>query len=300
MVSHGFDANIWWIDVRFLSPYVGPPVLAAAGFFMLAYAVCPAMAERRRFTTLISVGIVAVIACANAMVFYVLLTKGRIDAGVPVPLSMVVLLMLVSILWAVRRTATPARCRRFTVALTVMSCLIAGPILQMYFFGKTEYRRQADAIVVFGARAYADGRPSDALADRVRTACGLYHEGVADYLVFSGGPGDGLIHETESMRRFAIQHGVPGEAIVVDEQGLNTQATVHHTARIFEHLNIRRVIVVSHFYHLPRIKMTYQRSGIDVYTMPASESYTLTQLPWNIAREVAAIWVYYVRPLADV
>src|SRR6185503_7842801 len=101
--------------------------------------------------------------------------------------------------------------------------------------GKTEYRRHADAIIVFGARAYADGRPSDALADRVRTACQLYHEGWAKKLILSGGPGDGAIHETESMRRLAIQLGIPADAVLLDPQGLNTRATLANSKAILAH-----------------------------------------------------------------
>ena len=34
-----------------------------------------------------------------------------------------------------------------------------------------------------------------------------------------------------------------------------------------------------------------------VFTVPAKESYLLRQMPYNMAREVAALWVYYLRPL---
>ena len=57
------------------------------------------------------------------------------------------------------------------------------------------------------------------------------------------------------------------------------------------------MLVVSHFYHFPRIKLAYQRDGWEVYTVPARESYLLRQTPYNMAREVAALWVYYCRPL---
>ncbi|HWQ90126.1 MAG TPA: YdcF family protein, partial [Clostridia bacterium] len=152
--------------------------------------------------------------------------------------------------------------------------------------------------VVLGARAYADGRPSDALADRVRTACELYRQGLARTLLFSGGPGDGAVHETEAMKRMAVGLGVKPEDILVDEQGLNTRATVRNTNALLDRLHADRVLVVSHFYHLPRIKLTYQRTQREVYTVPARESYVLRQLPWNMAREIAALWVYYLRPAA--
>jgi hypothetical protein len=52
-------------------------------------------------------------------------------------------------------------------------------------------------------------------------------------------------------------------------------------------------------YHLPRIKLAYQRDGWEVFTVPAKESYLLRQMPYNMAREVAALWVYYLRPLVN-
>jgi uncharacterized SAM-binding protein YcdF (DUF218 family) len=129
----------------------------------------------------------------------------------------------------------------------------------------------------------------------VRTACELYRQGLTRKLIFSGGPGDGAIHETESMRRMAIGLGVRPEDILTDREGLSTQATVRNTKRLLRETGSSRVLVVSHFYHLPRIKLAFQRAGIEVYTVPARESYVLRQLPFNMAREVAALWVYYVK-----
>jgi vancomycin permeability regulator SanA len=170
----------------------------------------------------------------------------------------------------------------------------------MFCFGKTDYRRPADVTVVLGARVYADGRPSDALADRVRTACKLYNDGLTHKLLFSGGPGDGTVHETESMKRMAMRLGVKPDDILIDKGGINTEATVRNTKAIFGKSHPARILVVSHFYHLPRIKLAYQREGVEVYTVPAKESYVLRQMPFNMAREVAALWVYYLRPLQQV
>jgi hypothetical protein len=37
----------------------------------------------------------------------------------------------------------------------------------------------------------------------------------------------------------------------------------------FLHGRPATILAVSHFYHLPRIKMTFQRSGAGVFTVPA-------------------------------
>jgi vancomycin permeability regulator SanA len=232
--------------------------------------------------------------------FYCLLASHSVWAGIPIPLSLFISVTLRLILAACLRRHRLTECSwNLIPTLSVcLACAVIFPIAQMLCFGKTDYRRPADAVVVLGARVYADGRPSDALADRVRTACQLYREGLARKLILSGGPGDGAVHETESMRRMALQLGVKADDIWLDEAGLNTQSTVRNTEAVFSRWQASRILVVSHFYHLPRIKLAYQRDGWDVYTVPAKESYVLRQMPYNMAREVAALWVYYLRPLA--
>jgi uncharacterized SAM-binding protein YcdF (DUF218 family) len=119
----------------------------------------------------------------------------------------------------------------------------------------------------------------------VRTAVELYQEGLAPRLLFSGGPG-----EPESMRKWALAHGVPDSAIVNDSAGLNTEATVRNTLQRMR----GRILAVSNFYHLPRIKLTFQRYGCDVYTVPSRTTMSAL-MPYQLAREDAAFWTYYAR-----
>ena len=96
------------------------------------------------------------------------------------------------------------------------------------------------------------------------------------------------------MRAIAIAEGVPPEKIVVDRQGLSTRATVGNTASALGCTRCR-VLAVSHDYHLPRIKLSYQQAGIDAYTVPADETRPLLALPWYMARETLALWAYAFR-----
>ncbi|MHC4735303.1 MAG: YdcF family protein [Planctomycetota bacterium] len=299
----GFDANHWWIDFRPAETVAVQVFLCLVSIFLLAYSLRPKLSAWRRKITSTLTAILLVITIWNMLHFHILLYKGTIKAGFPVAFSLIVstALAIVLIALALRPKSfyyNKALSSKIVFTITLLICLVGFPLGQMFCFGKTDYRRQADTIVVFGARVYADGRPSDALADRVRTGCSLYLDGLADRMIFSGGPGDGDIHETESMRTMAVRLGVPKEAILLDTEGLNTQATVENTSEIFDRLGVKRVLAVSHFYHMPRIKMSYQRRKWEVYTVPAKETYLLTQMPKYILREVAAIWLYYLRPIA--
>jgi vancomycin permeability regulator SanA len=238
----------------------------------------------------------------NTAEFYTLLARRELKVSLPFPLSLFVFAALVLILWVNARSAgeVPGRRKYFGGIVALLLVCVAGfPFAQMICFGKTDYRRAADVAVVFGARVYKDGRPSDALADRVKTACELYRGGLVKKLIFSGGPGDGAITESESMRRMAVGLGVSAEDILTDNAGLNTDATIRNTKSMFPRVGARKVLVVSHFYHLPRIKLAYQRAGWEVYTVPAKESHFILKMPYFLAREVPALWVYYFRPLAS-
>jgi len=303
----GFDANHWWIDLR---PFLIGPLstafarifLAMCSVFLLSYAIRPVMSRWRSGCTLILGVILLFVTAMNAANFYILLWIGKVKAGFPIAFSLFVATALSIVCCAIvkhrgREEINLNLLGTTTMLITIVFCLVGFPLAQIYCFGKTDYSRRADAIVVLGARVYTDGRLSDALDDRVRTGARLYLKGYAPKLIMSGGPGDGNIHETEAMQRMAVRLGVPISAILRDQNGLNTEATVSSTCEMFNRIRAGRVLLVSHFYHLPRIKMTYQRRGREVYTVPARESYLLTDMPRYILREIAALWVYYLRPI---
>lgn len=299
----GFDANIWWIDFRPLPRAVSNLLLICASALAAAFAIRPRMPVYRRWATAAVLSALIAVTLRNSLTFYVLFGRGRVASWFPFPLSLLLsfALMFVVALVLKQSSADPQSSRRINRAAfagTSFLCIVGFPLAQVLCFGTTDYRRTADAIVVFGARVWSDGTPSPALEERVYTACELYRDGWAPRLIFSGGPGPKKIDEAQAMRQLALKLGVPAEAMTLDPQGINTQATVENTVALCRGCGIKRVLAVSHFYHLPRVKMTFQRAGWEVYTVPAAPRYVLVKLPYFIAREVAALWAYYLRPLA--
>jgi vancomycin permeability regulator SanA len=97
------------------------------------------------------------------------------------------------------------------------------------------------------------------------------------------------------MKRVAMACGVPEEDLILDHAGVNTRASVANAAAICSERGFGRVLAVSHFYHLPRIKLEAGRMGLDLYTVPSLQRRPLRALPWFVARETAAWWVYWGR-----
>ncbi len=176
----------------------------------------------------------------------------------------------------------PAASKPFLAA----GAVLAGPVLALLViltFGLSDYTRPADAVVVLGARVHEDGRPSLALEDRVAHGARLVLQGVAPRLVLSGAP-----DEVPVMIRLARAAGVGADAIDADPRGVNTWET-------FRNLRVRRVVAVSHYYHLARIKLAAGRLGIGCVTAPCRMTRRLAKEPWFVARECAALAWYYLR-----
>jgi uncharacterized SAM-binding protein YcdF (DUF218 family) len=321
-----FDLNLWWIDLRVLPTWLADLFVAGGGVLLLLFAWRSSMGPWRRRLTRIAIALLIVASLWDAAAFWGLLALGTITSGFPLPFS---LLVAAGLFWLYRsareqdahaRQARPhpkgevpegrrgaalpkprgAALRKslaFIAAFLVLPLLF--PLTQIFLYGKTSYQREADVVVVLGAAVWPGNRPSHALSDRVNTGIRLYKEGLVRKILFSGGPSDrpDILHEVEVMRRMALDAGVPDEDIVLDPDGINTQETVNQTAKILADRGWDRVLAVSHFYHLPRIKMAYARAGIEVYTVPAEETHVLLKLPYYLAREVAALWLYYLRPL---
>lgn len=140
----------------------------------------------------------------------------------------------------------------------------------------------ADAIVVLGAAEYR-GKPSPVLEARLRHALALYQDKMGAYVITTGGAGgDPRFTEGEVGRNFLLSHGVPTEAIVMENEA---ESTIHSTvavAEIMHRMNLQSCIVVSDGYHLFRVKRMLEHRGIQVYTSPRPEVTRTPSTEWRL------------------
>lgn len=294
------DVSLWWIDLRDIAGVLRIPLLASFGGLLVSLAVRRAPGVGLRRTTALACAAFALLALRDATRFMAISGSGLIHSSLPVPFSLFVAAALVAL--AVGTLRIPAvvgggpRRTGFAILASVIAWAMVFPLAQMFFFGTTDYRRPADAAVVFGARVYASGVPSPLLADRIRTGVELYQSGLVPTLVMSGGDGADGFNEAVVMREEAIAAGVRPEAILVDPAGVSTEATVVNVMALLRHYSVPpSVIAVSQAYHLPRVQLTFATAGIDVLTVPAADPVPIGEMPLLVAREVPAFWLYYLR-----
>lgn len=106
-----------------------------------------------------------------------------------------------------------------------------------------------DAILVLGAYVREDGSLCDMLEDRMNVGIRLYQAGISDTLLLSGDGQSDDYDETEAMKQYALDRGVPEEAIVLDKAGLSTYASVHRAGKTGGYQSL---VIVTQRYHLYR------------------------------------------------
>jgi len=156
--------------------------------------------------------------------------------------------------------------------------------------------------VVFGAGLLRDGTPSPVLKDRVSTAAQLYFAGKIQKILMSGDNRFVDYNEPASMRVYALELGIPDDAIVLDYAGRRTYDTCYRAKNIF---GLDQAILVTQKYHLPRAIFTCNGIGLKSIGVVADlRTYHPNSLTfWNI-RELPAtlvalwqVWVSHPLPV---
>ena len=126
----------------------------------------------------------------------------------------------------------------------------------------------ADCILVLGCGVRQDGSPSLMLRDRLDMGIALYEAGASDRLLMSGDHGRKDYDEVNTMKTYAMERGVPSEAIFMDHAGFSTYDSMYRARDIF---CAERILVVSQGYHLPRAIYLAERLGLDAYGVAAAD-----------------------------
>jgi uncharacterized SAM-binding protein YcdF (DUF218 family) len=185
---------------------------------------------------------------------------------------------------------------RLIVVGGAAAVLVAGfATLRIWQQGNQDERRDVDAIVVLGAAQY-DGRPSPVFEARLDHAVALWDAGLAEAFIVTGGklPGDRTT-EAAVARQYAIERGVPAEAIFGEDEGRNTLASLRAVAAMLEERGMSSALFVSDPTHMLRVLRMADDLGIEAFGSPTPTSPVQADLGRRVratVHELGALAVY--------
>lgn len=151
---------------------------------------------------------------------------------------------------------------------------------------------KADAALVLGTKVDGD-EPSLALRVRIDYAIWLYEEEFVDQIVFTGGKTAGAtLSEAEVSKTYAMELGVPEEAIVVEDSSRVTRENMMFTKDLAAQLGLENFLLVSDPFHMKRALMMADVFGLDVLAAPTPNSvYTswAEQFPFVLRETLAYV-----------
>jgi len=184
---------------------------------------------------------------------------------------------------------------------------VVGVLGSLVVVGYTSYRiwdqggrdeaRPAEAIVVLGAAQY-NGTPSPLFQARLAHAVKLYEDGIAPVFIVTGGKlPDDRTTEAAAARAYALGHGVPADAILVEDRSRTTLEQLRTVAEMLRERGLHSAVLVSDRTHMLRSLRIARDQGIDAYGSPTTTSPVENDLVGQVratGHEVGALALYFL------
>jgi vancomycin permeability regulator SanA len=154
---------------------------------------------------------------------------------------------------------------------------------------------QADTIIVFGNKVEENGLPSERLKARLDRALALYEDGIAPYMIVSGGFGKEGYDEAVVMRNYLVARNVPESSVIVDHNGNNSYLTAKNCTAIMRRRASTSAILVTQYYHILRARMAFRRFRITDLGHACARMGPEPREPLALAREFCAYYYYLLR-----
>lgn len=121
-------------------------------------------------------------------------------------------------------------------------------------------------VVVLGAGVLPDREPTRVLQGRLEEALRLQRTGKVRWYLVSGDNRSPYYNEPLAMRRWLQREGVPPALIISDYAGRRTYDSLRRAQVVF---GVRRAVVVTSDFHLPRALFIARHLGLDVWGVAA-------------------------------
>lgn len=182
----------------------------------------------------------------------------------------------------------------------LLTFLIIYSLLALYLVNQAEIDeiKQADVILVLGAKAYRNHSYNACLVARVQHAVNLYKDKYAPKLLFSGGTDfeDGA-NEAQTMEKIASSLGVPSKDILLEPNSTSTYENLLFSKKILQNKNFKSIILVTEPFHSPRARLVARHLELSVFTSPARKSTCWLEkkyFSWYFLKEPLAIMYYKI------
>ncbi len=276
----------WLTDLRPLSQTMGITVLAMASTSLLMFGMRPALPGPVQFATFLFVAIFTGFCGRELWQISRIASEPDRTTAMIQPLG-ILMLFAVSAVGILAGNSDAARGHSSWIAIFVSLILtvLCFAIVTVQSGGLSDVKPSefVPKVLVIGGQLPANGKLSEELTDRVTTGCRLIKEESGDRLLLVGGS------EIQAMQSFALESNVPEEKIEVNSASGDIGSAIRIAASATDGESDEKVIIVSHWFELARIRIAAKRAGLQVTAVAAEQKHALFNQNLRVAQEVVLL-----------
>ena len=176
--------------------------------------------------------------------------------------------------------------------------LLTFTAFEIIDYGNMDNKTHSDVAIILGAGTYGD-EVSPVFRERINHGIWLYENGFVDYLIFTGGVGEGNTKSDALVaKEYAISKSVPEEVIFIEEKSTITEENLEYAKKIMDENAFRNAIIVSDPLHMKRAMLMAKDYGIEGVSSPTTTSMyksIKTKIPFLLREEFFYIGYRIVR-----
>ncbi|AOZ91133.1 YdcF family protein [Paenibacillus crassostreae] len=148
--------------------------------------------------------------------------------------------------------------------------------------------QSADVGIILGSSMWGDV-PSPSLKERLDHGLRQYNEGMFDWFIVSGGldKPEYQYTEAEGMHQYLLDHGVPADFIIVENEATSTLENLQFSQLIMEQYGWDSAVIITHTYHGMRSLEIAEYLNYDHPSLAVTESKVLSMF-YHKSREILA------------
>ena len=133
---------------------------------------------------------------------------------------------------------------------------------------KTDEKESSDVAIILGAGT-SIGEVSPVYRERINHGIWLYENGYVDYLILTGGIGEGNdVSDAYIAKQYAISKSVPEQSIFIEEKSTITEENLENAKAIMDENSFATAIIVSDPLHMKRAMLMAGDYGIYACSSP--------------------------------
>lgn len=165
---------------------------------------------------------------------------------------------------------------------------VIATAVTIWNYQSVDERQAADVAIVLGAATWGD-EVSPVFRERINHGIWLYEQNYVKKIILTGGKTEGSVHsEAYIAMQYALQNGVPEEAILLEEESTVTLENLENAKAIMEAKGYDNAIIVSDPLHMKRVRLLARECEMTAWLSPTPTTMfrsLSSKLPF-LAREV--------------